>query len=132
MLPSGTSRPRTGAGGSDPRGTRGPPRRCLPRNQGAARLLDGRGRPSDRALALAANDLVRLVPLPVDEVLHVLEVELDRQRQVLGARLELGVADPLDEVVELLAVAPLGLVVADPALDRLGHALGGQAHLEPR
>src|SRR5436305_8170951 len=41
---------------------------------------------SNRAFALAADDLVRLVALPVDEVLHVLEVELDGQREVLGAR----------------------------------------------
>src|SRR5215213_3469948 len=35
----------------------------------------------DRAFPFATNDLVRLVALPVDEVLHVLEVEFDGQRQ---------------------------------------------------
>src|SRR4051812_41530600 len=93
---------------------------------GAWRLM------SNRALALATHDLVRLVALPVDEVLHVLEVEFDRQREILRARLELGHADPLHERVELLALVPLGLVVAQPALDRLGHALRGKPHLEPR
>ena len=39
--------------------------------------------PLDRALALAALDLVRVLALPVDEVVHVLEAELDRQREVL-------------------------------------------------
>src|SRR5207253_1228276 len=38
--------------------------------------------------------------------------------------------DALDEDVELLAVIALGLVVADPALDRLGHALCRNAGLE--
>src|SRR3954451_24143317 len=84
------------------------------------------------ALALAAHDLVRLVALPVDEVLHVLEVELDRQREVLRARLELGHAHPRHEGVELLALVAVGLVVAQPALYRLRHALRRQTHLEPR
>ena len=35
------------------------------------------------------------------------------------------------EGVELLAVRALALVEADPALDRLGHALGGQPDLQP-
>src|SRR3954451_5221714 len=106
---------------------------AVPSSKSGGRSTGGAGMAmSDGALAFTADDLVRLVPLPVDEVLHVLEVELDGQRQVLGARLELGVPDPLDERVELLAVGPLGLVVADPALDRLRHALRGQAHLEPR
>src|SRR5207244_2977707 len=34
------------------------------------------------------------------------------------------------EGVELLAVGALALVEADPALHRIGHALGGQAHLQ--
>ena len=37
----------------------------------------------------------------------------------------------LDEVVEVLALVPLLLVVADPALDRVGDPLRGQARLEP-
>ena len=37
----------------------------------------------------------------------------------------------LDEVVELLAVVALGLVQAQPALDRVRDALGGQARLQP-
>src|SRR4051794_29396414 len=115
---------RTAAGGSAPRGTRGLPPRWLPPFREDARWsrLDG-------AFALAAHDLVRLVALPVDEVLHVLEVEFDRQREVLRARLELDHADASDERVELLALVALGLVVADPALDRLRHALGRQTHL---
>src|SRR3954462_210626 len=87
---------------------------------------------SDRALPLATDDLVRLVALPVDEVLHVLEVELDRQREVLRARLELRRADALEERVELLALLALALVEAEPALDRLRHALRGKAPLQAR
>ena len=40
------------------------------------------------------------------------------------------VPDAAGEGVELLAVGAVGLVEADPALDRLGHALGGQADLQ--
>ena len=32
----------------------------------------------------------------------------------------------------VLALLAVGLVVADPALDRVGHALGGQAQLQAR
>ena len=39
--------------------------------------------------------------------------------------------DALGEGVELLAVLALGLVHAQPALDRVRHALGRQAHLQP-
>ena len=46
------------------------------------------GRRSDRALALAADDLERDVALPVDEVVHRLEAELDRQREVADLVLE--------------------------------------------
>ena len=42
------------------------------------------------------------------------------------------VADALGEGVEHLAVVALGLVEAQPALDGLGHALGGQADLQAR
>ena len=59
--------------------------------------------------------------------MHVLEVELDRHREVLDALLEALGADALGEVVELLAVVALGLVDAHPALDRVGDALRGQA-----
>ena len=75
---------------------------------------------------------VELVALPVDEEVHVLEVELHRQRQILDLLGEARRADALDEGVELLALVALGLVVAQPALDGVGHALGGQARLQPR
>src|SRR3954469_4895608 len=88
-------------------------------------------RPLDRALSFAALDLVRVGPVPVDEVLEVVEVELHRQRELLrGLRERLG-TDAVDEGVERLAVLALGLVEPDPALDRLGHALGRQPHLHP-
>src|SRR3954463_8533849 len=87
---------------------------------------------SDRALALAAHHLVWLVALPVDEELHVLEVEVHRQREVASALLELLHAHALHERVELLAILTVGLVEADPALDRLRHALRRQPHLQPR
>src|SRR4051794_35218801 len=74
---------------------------AVPPSKSGGRSIGGAWKAiSDRALALAAHDLVRLVPLPVDEVLHVLEVELDRQRQVLGACLELHDPDAGDERVE--------------------------------
>src|SRR2546421_5063345 len=83
----------------------------------------------DGALPFAAHDLVRLVPAPVDEVLHRLDAELEGQREVLGARLELGGAHSRDKRVELLAVLARLLVVAQPALHGLRHALGRQPHL---
>src|SRR3954454_21153487 len=86
----------------------------------------------DGALPLAADDLVRLAAAPVDELLDVLEVELGRQRQVLRLRLERLGADAVDERVERLALQALALVHADPALDGVGHSLGGQAHLQAR
>ena len=53
-----------------------------------------RARPSDRALALAALDLVGLGAAPVDELVHRLEAELDRQRQVLDLRPRTGRCRP--------------------------------------
>src|SRR5919107_1491373 len=38
---------------------------------------------SDGAFAFAANDLVDVRALPIDEEVHVLQVELDGQREVL-------------------------------------------------
>src|SRR5207253_6191207 len=78
----------------------------------------------------APDHLERLVATPVDEVVHVLEAELDRQREVADHVLEVLLAAAGDEGVELLALVAIGLVVADPALDRVGDALGGQADLE--
>src|ERR1700683_1375070 len=124
--PSGTSRPSSSAGGSSPRRTSTRPgRKPAP----AAR----RRRPAnlDRALALATDDLERGVLGPVDEVLHVLQIELDRHRQVLDASLELGGSDAVDELVERLAVGAFCLVITYPALDRFGDALGWQPCLEP-
>ena len=70
--------------------------------------------------------------LPVHEVLHRLEPELDRHREVADLVLEGAGPDAVGEGVEDLAlVVPLGLVEADPALDGLGHALGGQPDLQP-
>src|SRR5215212_5345460 len=86
---------------------------------------------SDRALALAADDLVRLVAAPVDELVQRLETELRRNRELLHLVDEALLADAVDEGVEHLAVLPLGLVHPDPALHRLGHALGRKADLEP-
>src|SRR5215213_4318290 len=86
---------------------------------------------SDGALALAADDLVELVAVPVHEVLDVLGAELDGQREVLDEALELVGADALDELVELLAVGAVLLVVAHPALDRIRHPLRGDPRLEP-
>src|SRR4051812_17639287 len=86
----------------------------------------------DGALPFAADDLVRLAATPVDEVLDVLEVELDRQRQVLHLGLERLGPDAIDERVERLAVLAVALVHADPALDGVRHALGRQAYLQAR
>src|ERR671920_76654 len=72
----------------------------------------------------AAHDLERDVLRPVDEVLHRLQPELDRHREVAHQLLEGRRPDALGEGVEDLAlVVALGLVEADPALDGLRHAL---------
>src|SRR5262245_14109394 len=86
----------------------------------------------DGALALAALHPVRLRAVPVDEVQEIFRAELDRQLQVRDQLLEGLHADALGEVVEPLAVIPLLLVVANPALHRVGHALGRQARLQAR
>src|SRR5262245_31712872 len=91
---------------------------------GSIRSLDG-------ALALAAPDLVRLGPVPVDEVHEVVGAELDGELQIGDQLLELLDARALDVLVEVLAVVPLLLVGADPALDRFGNALRGKPRLEP-
>src|SRR5215211_1706918 len=85
----------------------------------------------DRALALAALDLVGLGAAPVDEVEQILGVELDRQLQVGDQLLELLGSGAVGEGVEVLAVVPLLLVVADPALARIGNALCGEPRLQP-
>src|SRR3954451_6483569 len=87
---------------------------------------------SYRALALATDDLERLVTVPVDEVVHGLEAELHGERQLLDLGHEAFLADAGGEGVELLALLALGLVHPQPALHRLGDPLGGQAHLEAR
>src|SRR4051794_5318874 len=87
-------------------------------------------RPLDRALPFAADDLVGLAAAPVDELLDVLEGELGGQAEVLHLGLERGAADAVDEVDERLAVVAVALVHPDPALHRIGHALGGQPHLQ--
>src|ERR1035437_3080464 len=85
-----------------------------------------------RALALAADHFERDIAVPVDERVHRLQPEVDGHRQILDDPLELARADALGEVVPLLALLAVGLVVADPALDRVRHPLGGQAQLQPR
>src|SRR6185312_15274841 len=84
----------------------------------------------DGALALATDHFERHVPVPVDELVHRLQTEVGRHREVLDEPLELARPDPLDEVVPLLAVLAVLLVVTDPALDRVRHALGRQAQLQ--
>src|SRR5262249_14157550 len=86
----------------------------------------------DGALALAAADFERHVPVPVDELVHRLEAEVDREREVLYKRLELAGADARCEVVPLLARLAVGLVVANPALDRVGDPLRREAQLQAR
>src|SRR4051794_19473260 len=86
---------------------------------------------SDRALALAALHHEGHLALPVDELAHRLQPELDGHGEVADRVLEVLGPDARGVGVEHLAVLALVLVGADPALDRLGHALGGQAHLQP-
>jgi hypothetical protein len=62
-------------------------------------------------------------------VVHVLDPELDRHREVLDDCDELALVDPLGEIVERLAVGALLLVELDPALDRIGNALRGEPDL---
>src|SRR3954471_20592291 len=85
---------------------------------------------SDRALALAPLHHERHLALPVDEVVHGLEPELDGHGEVADLVLEVLGAHPYGVGVEHLAVLAVGLVAADPALDGLGDALGGEAHLQ--
>src|SRR5204862_2246075 len=84
----------------------------------------------DGALPLAAFDLEGGAAVPVDELVHGLQTKIDRHRQILDELLQLSGPDAPGERAERLALAALTLVVADPALDRLGHALGGQAQLQ--
>ena len=70
------------------------------------------------------------VAVPVDEGVHRLQAEVHRQRELLDEAFQLGRADALHELAPLLALVAGRLVVADPALDRLGHALGRQAQLQ--
>src|SRR5947199_750123 len=85
---------------------------------------------SHRALALAPDHLERRALGPVDEVVHVLQAELDRHREVLDLRLELLWAHAVHKSVEFLPVLPFGFVEAYPAAHRLRHALGREARLE--
>src|SRR4051794_11795402 len=85
---------------------------------------------SDRALALAADHLEGHLALPVDEVVHRLQAELHGHGEVADRVLELLRPDAGGPRVEHLAVLALGLVLADPALDGVRHALGRQADLQ--
>src|SRR3954471_7232759 len=85
---------------------------------------------SDRALALAADHLERHLAVPVDEVVHRLQAELHGHGEVTDGVLERSGADAGGVGVEDLALLALGLVLAQPALDGLGHPLGGEAHLQ--
>src|SRR5690242_2162538 len=85
-----------------PRARLRPPRRRSPASPRSGR--------SYRALALPALDLVGAGAVPIDELLHGLEAELGRKRQLLDLRFERLGPDPLREGVELLAVVALGLV----------------------
>src|SRR4029077_6456125 len=73
------------------------------------------------ALALAPFHLERRAAVPVDELVHRLQAKIDRHRQLLDQAFELAVAHAAHELVKRLAVGALGFVVADPALDRVGH-----------
>src|SRR6185437_7542482 len=86
----------------------------------------------DGALPLAAFDLEGGAAVPVDELVHGLQTEIDWHGEILDEPLQLGRADALCEGAEALSLGVLGLVVAHPPLDRFGHALGGQAQLEAR
>src|SRR5215210_9342908 len=79
---------------------------------------------SDRALPLAALHDERRVLRPVDELVHGLQAELDRHRQVADRVFERLGPDPGGEGVEDLALLPAGLVEAYPALDGLWRPLG--------
>src|SRR5204862_1467521 len=84
----------------------------------------------DGALSLAAFDLEGSAAVPVDELVHGLQTKIDGHRQILDDALQLGRAHALGEGAEALSRAVPRLVVADPALDRLGHALGRQPQLQ--
>src|SRR2546421_199178 len=88
------------------------------------------GRYLDRALPLAALDGVGVLAVPVDEADEVLQVEFDREGEILGGGLERLDAHPVDERVERLAVPALTLVHADPTLHRVRDALRGEADLQ--
>src|ERR1700761_2800516 len=90
-----------------------------------------RGRDLDRALPFAPLHFIWSGALPVDEILHGLERELGRQGQVLDLAFEALRAGPLGEGVELLALGPLGLVQAYPALDRLRDPFGREPRFQP-
>src|SRR3954467_2558922 len=102
------------------------------RARGPARRRGAPDRVLDRALALSPDHLERGRPVPVDELVHRVQRELDRKREVLDLVLEARLGDAFGVGEERLAVAALGLVHPDPALDRLGDALGRQAQLQAR
>src|SRR4051794_11198163 len=107
-------------------------REARSRARGPARRRGAPDRALDRALALSPDHLERGRPVPVDELVHRVQRELDREREVLDLVLETRLGDAPGVGQERLAFVALGLVHPDPALDGLGHALGGQAQLEPR
>src|SRR6202008_2875541 len=118
----GRSRPSSIEGGSARRRTPAPVRRRLSRGRGSRYSWFRSG--SHCALAFAAHDLERRLLGPVDEVVHVVQAELDRHREILDPCLELRWPDAVDERVELLALGPRGFVKAYPPIDCLGYALG--------
>src|SRR3954452_20284923 len=67
---------------------------------------------SDRALALAADDLERHLAVPVDELAHRLQAELDRHGEVADGLLEVRRPHALRVGVEDLTILAAGLVVA--------------------
>src|ERR1035437_8769966 len=85
-----------------------------------------------RALALSADDFEGNVPVPVDELVHGLQTEVGGKREILYQCFQLARAHARQEGVPLLALLAAGLVVRDPALDRVGDALGGQPQLQAR
>src|SRR5258708_15692964 len=68
----------------------------------------------DGALALATDHFERHVAVPVDELTHRLQAEINRHRQLLYLRFDLSRSDALYERPPRLALLPAGLIVADP------------------
>src|SRR5260370_29087510 len=86
----------------------------------------------DGALALATDHFERHVAVPVDELAHRLQAEINRHRQLLYLRFDLSRSDALYERPPRLTLLPAGLIVADPALHRLPYPPPGHAQPQPR